>query len=73
MALDEAIILDMYKSQIKTELKLDQLIEASKMEKMEDMMEQEQKKSEHEGSSMEMDGSFESMLGAFMPDMSTLC
>lgn len=72
MALDEAMLLDMYRSQIKTELKLDQLIEASRMEEMEDMMEDSCKKAEHEGTSMEMDGGLESMLGAFMPDMSTL-
>lgn len=68
MAIEEAMLVEMFKTQARMEVKLDQLISDSQMENMEDMMEEESKKGHH----AEMDGSTESMLGEFTPDLSTL-
>lgn len=77
MAIEEVMLVDMFKSQAKMEVKLDMLLQNAKMEEMEDMMEEACKESESKGEHQSMDGGlddlgYDGMLGDFQVDFSTL-
>lgn len=77
MAIEETMLVEMFKTQAKMEVKLDQVIESLRMEEMEDMVEEACKESKDKGEHQMMDGGlsdlgYEGMLGDFQVDFSTL-